>query len=80
MNWPQCNFQFQYLVANGALPKIAPVVCENCAEISLLVSGQPRKMSAEEMESVKASPAWRVLEPAIVLIKRAKRARNAMNN
>jgi hypothetical protein len=37
-------------------------------------------MSAEEMESVKASPAWRVLEPAIVLIKRAKRARNAMIN
>jgi hypothetical protein len=78
MNCPHCNFRFRVLMANAAsIPDIAAIICEDCAEVSLIVCGSVRKCSADEMEALRDSPAWRnVIGPAQELIKRTRNARN----
>ena len=82
MNCPFCGFGFRVLMANAAeIPDIAPIVCEDCGEVALLVDGKPRKMTQPEMAAIKQSEAWRtMIAPAQELISRVKKARSARNN
>src|SRR4249920_4210328 len=76
MNCPLCGFGFKlFAVANAeTLPELAPLICESCADISLLIDGREiRKCTPEELTAIKASPAWReVLEPVAKLIRDTK--------
>lgn len=75
MNCPYCQFTFKLLAVSGAegVPDVAPLICENCARISLLVNGEVRRTTPEELEQIKKSPAWRnVLEPVARLIRDTK--------
>ena len=81
MRCPHCGFRFRVLATNAAvelshgdeLPDIAPLICENCIGISLLVDGAIRKPTAEELVAIQQSPAWRdVLEPVARLIRDTK--------
>lgn len=38
------------------LPPIAPIICERCAEIGLIVNGEIRKATDHEVEAIKLSP------------------------
>ena len=65
MKCPYCEFKFGLLAVNAdKLPDFAPLVCEGCARISLLENGVLRKISDEEFEAIKKSPAWEFLEKA----------------
>jgi hypothetical protein len=74
MNCPWCAFRFRVLAANAdRIPEVAPLICESCGAISLLVDMVPRKPTPEELTAIKASPAWReVLEPVSRLIRDSK--------
>lgn len=89
MNCPYCGFQFGVLVVGGGdtVPPLAPLVCESCAEVSMLEHGTVstgfivRKISDEEFEAIKQSPAWEsTIAPAIEIIGRTIKARNAHKN
>jgi len=81
VNCPWCDFKFRILCANAAeIPDIAPVLCEDCGEISLLIRGEIQKATPEELEQIKTSPAWNLLGPVQAFILRRKKARNAVNN
>lgn len=55
------------------IPEVAPLICESCGAISLLVEMVPRKPTPDELTAIKASPAWRdVLEPVSRLIRDSK--------
>lgn len=59
MTCPYCGFAFKVLAANAAdIPPLAPLVCEGCAQISLLVDGRPRTITPSELEAIKQSPAY----------------------
>ena len=66
MDCPYCGFHFKAFLANAAaIPELAPLVCEDCGEVSLLISGIPRRMTSEELVEVRKSPAWaEVIGPA----------------
>lgn len=81
MNCPHCEFHFKILASNGAIPRIAPAICENCAELSLVVDGEIRKMTPLESEAIKDSPAYTdFIVPARRIIRAAMKAKNAKNN
>lgn len=81
MNCPHCVFKFKILIANGELPRIAPILCESCGEVSILVDGAIRVMKSSEREALKGSPAWtEFILPALEIIRSRKRAKNAKNN
>lgn len=72
MNCPHCNFPFRaFAVANAdEMPSLAPIICEGCAAISLLVNGTVRKATPEELRAIQQSPAYReVLAPVADLIR-----------
>lgn len=80
MNCPYCGFHFKAFVANAGkdrIPDMVPIVCESCAEVGLVERGKPRKLTADELEQLKESPAWKdFIEPALAIIneERAKRS------
>lgn len=78
MNCPYCDFHFKVLLANEReIPPVAPVVCEKCGEVSLLIEGEIRKASDEEIRVLKTAPCWKsVIEPARRAIAAVKRSRN----
>ena len=82
MNCPHCDFKFRVLAINGnQMPEMAPLVCESCSEVSLYESGTVRKLTPVELDYVKRSPAYcDVIAPAIEVIRRAKKAQNAITN
>ena len=60
---PHCAFEFKKLVIAGdeapsKMPDLAPILCENCAEISLMVRGEIREMPPRELEALRQSPVW----------------------
>lgn len=60
MNCPHCDFEFRVFLANGRnIPDLAPAICEGCGEISLIESGQIRKVTPIEMDALRQSPAYR---------------------
>lgn len=75
MNCPHCGFRFRALATNaaGELPEVAPIICENCIGVSLLIDGAVRKPTSAELVEIQKSPAWRdVLEPIARLIRDTK--------
>lgn len=61
MNCPHCNFRFRAFALNAdAVPEIAPLICESCAEIAVLEDhGRSiRKPTNLELIEIKRSPAW----------------------
>lgn len=80
MNCVYCDFKFNFLAANGDIPAIAPVLCESCGEVALLLNGKLRKMSPAELEAVKKSEAWKTIEQFQLAVYRGRKARNAANN
>jgi hypothetical protein len=84
MNCPYCDFKFKTLIINMAdIPRnvVAPVLCEDCARVSLLIDGGLRKLQDGELETIKGTQAWKdFLEPVQRLLQRRKLARNARNN
>lgn len=72
MNCPHCNYPFRTLaVANSEeVPELAPIICEGCAAISLLVGGVVRKATPDELRAIQESPAYReILAPVADLIR-----------
>lgn len=82
MNCPYCDFHFKVLASNAAtIPDNAPVLCESCSQIGYVQQGRIRKLSEDELESLKKSPVYSsFLAPAIELIDRIRKAKNARNN
>lgn len=81
MNCPYCDFRFKVLAMNTralALPDVAPLVCEKCGEVSLLIDGRPpRKVTVGELSALKESPAWReMIAPVKKLIAARKKTEN----
>jgi len=74
MNCPWCGFHFKALAANAeTIPEIAPLICESCGAISLLIDMVPRKPTAAERAAIEMSPAWRtVLGPVSAIIRASK--------
>lgn len=78
MNCPYCNFRFRQLAVTGtddlAKELIAPIVCESCGNISILVVADKAiyTLTPQQLEQVKLSPAWKVLGPAQRFIKANK--------
>lgn len=70
MNCPHCGFHFKVLAVNAeAIPDLAPIICESCAGVSLVVEGQIHKPSPDQLRAIQSSPAWRdVLGPVRELI------------
>jgi hypothetical protein len=82
MNCPHCDFRFYSMMSNGTeIPPLAPLLCMECGNVSLLINGETRKATAEEMKGLIESPAWQaVIEPGLEVYRRHKKARNARNN
>lgn len=61
MNCPRCNFRFGALAIVGGetIPVLAPMICEGCAGLLLLVNGVPRIPTPEEMAEIEKSPAFK---------------------
>lgn len=77
MNCPYCDFHFKAImspVEKAALLKeeIIPSICERCANISVFIraeGGQPQRLTPEQIEILKTSPAWKqFLKPALDII------------
>lgn len=72
---PYCGFEFHVLAVGNTdrtskYDGIAPAVCEKCGEISLLIGSTFRQVTAEELEAIKKSPAYKeFLGPAQKIIK-----------
>jgi len=68
---PFCDLQFGALLLNAAsIPDIAPLVCEGCGQVALLIDGQPYQTTPEQLTAFKQSPAWReVIAPAQQIIR-----------
>ena len=63
VNCPYCDFKFRVLVIG--LEDLTPLVCQRCAEVSLVELGKIRKVTPAELEALKQSPAWeKVIAPA----------------
>lgn len=66
MTCPYCNFKFNLAALVGGnleeMEDIAPVICEMCAEVSLLEYGRIRKVNEVELFALKQSPAWKHIE------------------
>lgn len=79
MKCPYCGFVFKQFIANGALPvDIAPILCEDCLQVGLLINGVPERMTASQLDAVKKSPAWReMIEPSMKIIREAKEKKAA---
>jgi hypothetical protein len=81
MKCPHCDFQFRtMLVSANYLPDMAPVVCERCSNVALWDKPVIRKMTDEEMEALKKSPAWPVVEQCLVVVGKHRNAKMAAFN
>lgn len=84
MTCPYCETKFTQALANAAeIPDLAPVLCDTCLHVSLLVEGKIRSISDDELAAIKMSDAWRdVLKPAmkIILADKARKANAAYRN
>ena len=60
MNCPRCNFRFGVLAIAGGteVPELAPMICEGCTGLLLLVNGVPRIPTPEEQAAIERSPAF----------------------
>jgi len=59
------------------LPDVAPLVCERCAEVSLVELGKIRKVTPVELEALKQSPAWsEMIAPALEAIAAAQKKKH----
>jgi Ni,Fe-hydrogenase maturation factor len=59
MNCPYCNFKFKVLqFKSKQVPNLTPIICEDCAEVSLLEYGKIRKISYDELNELKRSESW----------------------
>lgn len=83
MSCPFCDLKFDALASNGdfrGMP-VVPILCLECAEISLVVDGTIRRATENELVSIKKSDAYKnVLLPTLQVILANKKARNAGNN
>lgn len=85
MNCPLCGFKFAKMMAASMESKaidlrgaVAPVLCESCLGVSLLYEGRLLKLTDEELEAVKDSPAYKdIVEP---LRRRLLAQRKAQSN
>ena len=70
---PHCGFHIRVLVSNATkLPAVAPLICEGCAEISLIIDGLLSTITPAQMAVIKLSPAWRaMIAPAQKIIRDA---------
>lgn len=75
---PYCGFVFRAFAANAdALPSLAPIVCESCAEVAMLENGVASKLAPGDLEALKESPAWKnFLGPALEMIRKEKAKRS----
>jgi hypothetical protein len=85
MHCPYCNQRFGMFLGPTPPPELpaeAPVLCEGCNQVSMLIGGKDiRKTTAEELEAIKQSPVWDfIIGPAQDVIARFKKARSAQNN
>lgn len=80
MNCPYCAFPFKAFTVNAAeIPDVAPLVCEGCAEVSLLIDRVPYRTTPEQLAALKQSPAWRdMIAPAQQIIRRNLEAATAV--
>lgn len=70
---PYCNFKLERFFSNGDPEEMAPMLCGDCLQVSLLIEGCLHRMTYDQLESLKKSPAWRdVIEPAMKVIKEEK--------
>ena len=60
MNCPRCNFRFGVLAIAGGteVPELAPMICEGCTGLLLLVNGVPRIPTPEEQAAIERSLAF----------------------
>lgn len=73
MNCPYCDFKFEKFYSNGQPEEMAPLVCEGCVQVSLLIGKRLYRMTTDQLEAVKKSPAWRdMIEPTMEIIKAEK--------
>lgn len=78
---PFCSEKHDRLIVSGYdLSETAPFLCAACMNVSLFCDGTPRKPTDGELIAMKASPAWKSIDEALVLLQRARRASNARNN
>jgi hypothetical protein len=69
MNCPYCNFNFNKVLSSVSkkelqAEELIPVLCEHCADISLIEKGIIRKIDKMELEAIKESPIYKeFLEP-----------------
>lgn len=61
MNCPYCNRALELVTERiHILPKIAPLLCSGCAEVSLLIDhATVREITSEEMGALQQSDCWR---------------------
>lgn len=80
MNCPYCNYKIERLVSDGpVIPEIAPMLCGECVQVSLLIDGSElRKPTDEELAALKSSLCWtEMVEPMREGIRQARSARNS---
>lgn len=80
MNCPYCDFHFGAALSNGHWTPdvVAPILCENCAQIALLENGHIRQMTKEELDILKTAPCWKeFLEPALEIVLQNKFIQNS---
>ena len=66
MKCPYCGYEFRHLLLSdeAALAElVAPLLCESCARVGLLVHGTLRKVTEMELAAIKQSPAWHFIGP-----------------
>lgn len=69
MNCPYCGFNFKILASSERyMPTVAPIVCEGCGEVGLLVNREVRKLRTGELEQIKQSPSWDFISKAQKMI------------
>jgi hypothetical protein len=75
MNCPYCNFEFKKFLVNDAnIPDMAPLLCEDCLRISMLIEKRLYKVTMDQLEAIKKSPAWKyMIEPSMKVIEEEKR-------
>lgn len=62
MKCPYCSFPWEeYLASSEEELPIAPILCGECGEVALCIYGNARKPSDLELESLKKSPAYKLI-------------------
>lgn len=71
------------MVSNGDISGpdvIAPIMCESCLEVSLMINSSIRKMTDQETIEIKKSPAWEVVTRARTILRSRIAAQKAQYN